>query len=120
MILQHETEQTHLLSDILARPECSCDTDPPGETGSTAMWTFTWKGSGLYSEWVKQAAAVQTGNWKMGPNLKLHFLVHNKTEAQGNLLWYNCRCDVVFSHAGEKTTFESLGDHIIILQSACH
>lgn len=73
MILQHETEQTHLLSDILAWSECSCDTDPPGEAGSEVTRTLTWKGGGLYSEWVKQAAAVQTGNWKMGANLKLHF-----------------------------------------------
>lgn len=71
MILQHEAEQTHLLSDVLARPKCSCDTDPPGEAGSAQIRTLTWKGGGLRGEWVKQAAAVQTGNWKTGANLKL-------------------------------------------------
>lgn len=67
MILQHEAEPTHLLSDILARPECSCDTDPPVEAGSVEIWTLTWKGGGFDSgEWVKQAVLVQTGNWKIG------------------------------------------------------
>lgn len=113
MILQHEAEQTHLLSDILAQPKFFCDTHPPGKAGNTEIWTFTWKGGSLYREWVKQAVATWTGNWKMGANLKLDILVHNKTEVKGNLF----QQVEPQSHAGEKTSYDSLGSHITIIQN---
>lgn len=110
----------HLLSDVLARPKCSCDTDPPGEAGSAEIGTITWKG-GRFILWMgKTGSRGSNGKLENGGQFKASlFLVHNKTEAEGNLLVCVIQQVEPQAHAGEKTTFDSFSDHIAILQSAC-
>ena len=77
----------HLLSDVLARPKCSFDTDPPGKAGSAEIGTITWKGGGFILWMGKTGSRGPNGKLENGGQFKASlFLVHNKTEAEGNLL----------------------------------
>lgn len=86
MILQHETEKTHSLSDILTEPKSPCDT--PARVGSAPTGTVTWKGDGKWSaKWVKQAVMLQTGYWK-SHNKEQHLLPKMKVHTERTVLWH--------------------------------
>lgn len=119
MILQHETEQTHLLSDILARPERVPVTQIHRARRAARRFEPSLERVVVFEKrWMGKTGSLGSNRQlENGGQFKapLFFLVHNKTRARGNLLWCDstgraadtCRWEKCF-RLPRMTTFTSL------------